>query len=292
MRFGMMSIPGSGLAAMAALREAEQAGFDVIASADHLRDPRDPARPVLDGWSVAAAWAVASELIRIAMLVSNLIYRNPVVLAKQAVTVDQLSNGRLDLGVGGGVFGTDHAMAGVPWWPPAERVARLADFLPALVAALDGASSYEGPFYCFKDASLAPGPVQPRLPLVIGAAGPRMLRLVAEFADTWSAFGGIGVTDESQFFGAMARQAQALETACEQMGRDPASLRRSLLAYRPLTPWASRDSLQRVIDSAARLGFDELIFYPPADDDERRVFGSSVTDVLPQHRTFDPSTPG
>lgn len=96
MRFGLMSIPGSAREAMAELRTAEEAGFDVIATADHRRHPRDAGLPLLDGWSVTAAWAGVSQRIRIAVLVSNLIIRNPAVLAKQAVTVDQLSGGRLD----------------------------------------------------------------------------------------------------------------------------------------------------------------------------------------------------
>lgn len=146
MRFGYMALPASGAAAYREAYAAEAAGFDVLATGDHLRHPRDPSVSVLDGWSVLAAWAWQTERTRLAMLVSNPIYRNPVVLAKQAVTVDQLSDGRLDLGVGSGVYPTDHAMAGVPWWSPGDRVERFADFVRALIAALEGHTSYDGPW--------------------------------------------------------------------------------------------------------------------------------------------------
>jgi alkanesulfonate monooxygenase SsuD/methylene tetrahydromethanopterin reductase-like flavin-dependent oxidoreductase (luciferase family) len=285
MRFGLMSIPGSAREAMVELRTAEEAGFDVIATADHMRHPRDAGLPLLDGWSVAAAWAGVSQRIRIAVLVSNLIIRNPAVLAKQAVTVDQLSGGRLDLGVGAGVYRTDHAMAGVPWWPPPERVARFADFVRALAAALAGAAAYDGPFYRFDDASVSPGPVQqPGPPLVLGAAGPRMLRVVAELADVWSAYGGIGVDDEQAFFAATAAQIQTVQAACAQVGRDPATLRRSLVAYRPIAPWSGLAAFERLIETAGQLGFDELILYPPANDDERRTFELALAQVLPRYR--------
>ena len=123
------------------------------------------------------------------MLVSNLIYRQPVVLAKQVITVDQLSGGRLDVGVGAGVYPTDHTMAGVPEWSP-RRTGRPARDVRALDAALRGADSFEGDFYPFRDTSWAPGPLQqPQPPILIGAVGPRRSARTAacKRADT---FGG------------------------------------------------------------------------------------------------------
>ena len=177
MRFGLMSLAGTPEDVIADARLAADAGFDVIATADHLRHPRDPQVPGLDGWSILAAWAVTTERLRLAMLVSNLIYRHPVVLAKQVITVDQLSGGRVDVGVGAGVYPTDHSMAGVANWTPRERVDRLDEFVRALAAALDGDESFDGRFYSFSNASWAPGPrQQPRPPLAVGAVGPRLLR--------------------------------------------------------------------------------------------------------------------
>jgi alkanesulfonate monooxygenase SsuD/methylene tetrahydromethanopterin reductase-like flavin-dependent oxidoreductase (luciferase family) len=143
----------------------------------------------------------------------------------------------------------------------------------ALDAALRGSESFEGDFYPFSEASWSPGPVQsPRPPIAIGAVRPRVLRLTAEQADVWSAFGGISIDDEEAFFSALADQARTLERCCAEIDRDPQSLRRPLLAFRPLAPWRSVDDLERIASSAHSLGFDELILYKPADTGERRVF--------------------
>lgn len=117
-----MSLAGTAEDVIADARLAGEAGFDLIATADHLRHPRDPQVPGLDGWSILAAWTVTTQRLRLAVLVSNLIYRHPVLLAKQVITVDQLSGGRVDVGVGTGVYPTDHSMAGVQNWAARERV--------------------------------------------------------------------------------------------------------------------------------------------------------------------------
>lgn len=102
----------------------EEAGFDLLMTGDHMRHPFDANFELLDGWTVLAAWGVLTSRVRLAMLVSNVIYRNPALLARQAVAVDHISAGRLDLGIGSGIFGTDHAMAGVRPWSGDERLER------------------------------------------------------------------------------------------------------------------------------------------------------------------------
>jgi alkanesulfonate monooxygenase SsuD/methylene tetrahydromethanopterin reductase-like flavin-dependent oxidoreductase (luciferase family) len=268
-----MSFPGNRQEVEADAALAMEAGLDSIATGDHLRHPRDPSVPLLDGWAVVSAWAMCTTGLRIGLLVSNLIYRHPVLVAKAALAADQLSDGRLDLGVGAGVYPTDHEMAGVARWSPAERVDRLSEFLDALDAALAGRPSFDGRAYPFGGAAWSPGPLQrPRPPLWVGAAGPRMLRLVAQHADGWSAFGGYAPTDHASFFSLVADQGRTLDHACNQIGRDPASLARSLLAFRPLAPWRSADALTEVVSLAHNLGFEEVILYKPADADEWRTF--------------------
>ncbi len=221
------------------------------------------------------------------MLVSNIIYRHPAVLAKHAITVDQLSGGRLDIGVGAGVYSTDRAMAGVPQWPAGERVDRLEEFVQAINLALRGQASFEGRYYRFDAARVVPGSIQrPRPPILIGAAGPRLLRLTARHADGWSAFGGIDVADEDAFLAALRRQTIAIDRYCDEIGRDRRSLRRLLLAFRPLRPWRSADALSMLSEQAHALAFDEIIVYKPADDDERRAFDAAVTDTLPALRSL------
>jgi alkanesulfonate monooxygenase SsuD/methylene tetrahydromethanopterin reductase-like flavin-dependent oxidoreductase (luciferase family) len=282
MRLGLITFPASKDEVLADMAMATDAGFDVLATGDHLRHPRDGGPPVLDGWSVLAAWAPMTTHVRLAMLVSNIIFRQPSVLAKQAVTVDRISEGRLDLGVGAGVYPTDHSMAGVPAWSPRERVDRLEEFVRALDRALRGDASFGGRYYRFDCAAVDPGALQhPRPPIVVGAVGPRMLRLTAQLADVWSAFGGNDVDDEQAFIAAIKQQTAVIDRCCDEIGRDPQSLRRSLVAYRPLQPWSSRDALARLIDNVRPLGFEEIILYKPASTDEQRVFDAFVADRLP-----------
>jgi alkanesulfonate monooxygenase SsuD/methylene tetrahydromethanopterin reductase-like flavin-dependent oxidoreductase (luciferase family) len=277
MRFGLMSLAGTPEDVIADARLAADAGFDVIATADHLRHPRDPQVPGLDGWSILAAWAVTTERLRLAMLVSNLIYRHPVVLAKQVITVDQLSGGRVDVGVGAGVYPTDHSMAGVANWTPRERVDRLDEFVRALAAALDGDESFDGRFYSFSNASWAPGPRQlPRPPLAVGAVGPRLLRVTARHADVWSAFGGLALDNKAACFAALGEQARVIDSECEAIDREPSTLRRSLLAFRPLAPWTSAGALDEIVEFARELRFDEVVVYKPTTDEELDVFEDAV----------------
>lgn len=94
---------------------AARAGFDSICTGDHLRHPGDEVFPALGGWSVLAAWAATTDRLRIGMMVSSIIYRHPAVLARQATAVDVISGGRLDLGVGAGVYRSDHFPPLAPW---------------------------------------------------------------------------------------------------------------------------------------------------------------------------------
>ena len=104
-----------------------------------------------------------------------------------------------------------------------------------------------------------------------------MLRLTARLADAWSAFGGLALDDEESCYRALEEQSRVLDNECELIGRDPATLRRSLLAFRPLTPWARVGALESIADAARRLGFDELVVYKPANDVERRVFEDAMS---------------
>ena len=107
-----------------------------------------------------------------------------------------------------------------------------------------------------------------------------MLRLTAQLADVWSAFGGIDVADEQAFVAAIKQQTAVIDRCCDEIGRDPQSLRRSLVAFRPFQPWSSRDALGRLIDNVRPLGFEEITLYKPASTDEQRVFDAFVADRL------------
>lgn len=112
-----------------------------------------------------------------------------------------------------------------------------------------------------------------------------MLRLAAEIADVWSAFGGMAVGNEDEYLSALEQQSVSVNRRLDEIGRDPKSLQRSLLAFRPLTPWRDRESFQHLTHHAYRLGFDEIILYKPSSADERRIFDAVVTDLLPELRS-------
>jgi alkanesulfonate monooxygenase SsuD/methylene tetrahydromethanopterin reductase-like flavin-dependent oxidoreductase (luciferase family) len=201
------------------------------------------------------------------------------VVARQAVAVDVISGGRVAVGVGTGIYAVDRAMTGTPPWSPQERVARLEEFVVALVQALEGAESFDGSYYRFHDAVMWPASVQrPRPPLVVAALGEGALGVAARHADVWNTFGGAAL-DETDFFDRLRRQADTLGRHCEQVGRDPASIRHSLLAAPPLAPWRSVDGLAKLVAQARAIGFDELILFAPRPD-ELATFERACAPVL------------
>jgi alkanesulfonate monooxygenase SsuD/methylene tetrahydromethanopterin reductase-like flavin-dependent oxidoreductase (luciferase family) len=128
-RFGVIVMPDAPAAEMSArFRRIEESGFDQLYLADHIGDFRDVSGPFLDGWSLLAAAAVQTSRIWVGPLVNNPILRAPAVVAKQAMTIDQLSGGRLELGLGAGVFEMDHYAVGTAPWPVRERVQRFAEY--------------------------------------------------------------------------------------------------------------------------------------------------------------------
>ena len=165
---------------------------------------------------------------RLASNVAQIPLRHPAVLAHQAVTVDQLSGGRLDLGLGTGLTidpGTE--MAGLPNWSDAERVARFGEYIELVGLLLSqDVTTYQGHFYQVRQAVMNPTSTQsPRIPLVAAALGPRMMTHAARWADTWNTM------SFNPDFGAqideLTERAVAMDSLCVTVGRDPATLRRS-----------------------------------------------------------------
>jgi alkanesulfonate monooxygenase SsuD/methylene tetrahydromethanopterin reductase-like flavin-dependent oxidoreductase (luciferase family) len=287
MRIGMAVLPSVRWPELTAqARTVESAGFDTLVTGDHLRHPLDADFPFLDGWSVLAGWAVVTSRVRLAMLVSNAIYRTPALLAKQAIAVDHISEGRLDLGIGSGVFDSDHDMAGVPRWSLDERVGRTDELVVLVDRLLRGVvDDYEGRWYFVRQAAVSPLPVQrPRPPIVVGANHARMLRVAAVRADVWNTWGGYGLDSET-FVEVTGRRVALIDRLCAEQGRDPATLSRSVLVHHSaFDPWRSTDAFRRIVDDMAALRFSECIFYWPRDE-ERATFDRVATDVLPALRS-------
>ena len=211
---------------LAIARRAEAAGFEAMFRSDHYESFPGPAgRPTTDAWTVLAGLARETERIRLGVLVSPVTFRLPGTLAKIVATVDWMSGGRVELGLGAGWNEVEHRRHGVPFPPIGERADMLEEQL-AIVHGLweepDG-WSFAGTHYQVKDAVFHPKPVQkPRPPIIVGGEGsPRSLRIAARYADEFN----VTSSDPAR----VANRFAALDEACRAIGRDPATLRRSAM---------------------------------------------------------------
>jgi len=248
-------------------RHAEDLGFDAAYVADHSGDYRDLGGYWLEGWTALSHLATHTATIRIGTLVSNPLFRHPAQLARQAAAVDRLADGRLELGIGTGIAGFDHDAVGEPYWPPAERAARFVEYIAVVDGVLRSPGrSYRhaGRYYRTADIALNPPPQQqPRPPITVGGQSPTVLRVAARHADCWNTHGPFGATVD-QIADITAKQNRRLDGLCEEVGRDPRSVRRSLLLFDALDAWAEADRFQKVVDRFLDVGMREFVmFWPP-----------------------------
>lgn len=256
----------------------EGLGFDSLWLPDHFFPTAGKDVPMLEAWTLLAGLATATSRARIGILVSSNTFRHPALLAKQAVTVDHLSDGRLELGVGAGWMELEHEIFEIEFPETKERVDRFAEAVELLDTYLSNdESSFAGEHYQLEGVFNRPAPVQqPRPPLVMGAHGPRMLKLVARYADAWNSFAPV---DE------MARRNARLTALCEEIGRDPASIKRSVFygVNQSLdeNPWASVDAFEDYVGRYAETGMQEFILQLPQDAD-RDLVERIASDILPK----------
>jgi F420-dependent oxidoreductase-like protein len=257
----------------------EALGFDSAWDCDHFVQPSRPGGPYFEAWTLLAGLAAVTRRIRVGVLVSSNTFRHPALLAKQAVTLDHISNGRLDLGLGAGWYEPEHPMFGLELWPPKERVDRFEEAVELIDRWLSAeTTSYSGKYYQLNDAPTRPKPVQqPRPPLVLGGHRPRMLRIIARYADTWNSFGTVGEMRE--------RNAR-LDEACASLGRDPASIVRSLYGWAarlPSDPWASVEAFRDMVGHYSEAGVNEFLIDQPRPE-QRAVLERVAAEVLPSSR--------
>jgi alkanesulfonate monooxygenase SsuD/methylene tetrahydromethanopterin reductase-like flavin-dependent oxidoreductase (luciferase family) len=270
-------------------QEAERLGFDVVWNCDAVVEPDRPRHPMFDGPTTLTLMAAETTRIRVGTLVSSLYFRHPVTLAKAAMTLDRLSGGRIEVGLGVGDPTAGAAAVGITW-SPAEQVARFGEFVELVDLLLrQEVTTYRGTYYKCDGAETLPLPVQrPRPPLTVAAHGPKMLRIAARFADGWSSWGGYGVETEDDFYTATARRSEQFDELCLEYGRDPRTIRHSVVCFPPLTPWESADYFTDMAGRFRRAGIDELVLYwPGAWRDEPRaeaVFRDVAEHSMPQLR--------
>jgi alkanesulfonate monooxygenase SsuD/methylene tetrahydromethanopterin reductase-like flavin-dependent oxidoreductase (luciferase family) len=224
---------------LAMARMAEAVGLDSLWVGDHLlyRRPNERPRGPWEAWSVLAALAAATDRIQLGPLVACTAFHAPAMLAKKAATVDEISNGRLILGLGAGWNEPEFRAFGFPY---DQRVARFEEAFTIIRRLLrEGAVDFEGWFYQARDCELVPrGPRPGGPPLMIGSTGERMLRIALPHVDAWNAwYAASGNRPE----GIAPLRAQ-VDGACLAVGRDPTSLERTVAVLVQLPTGAGRFS--------------------------------------------------
>jgi len=260
-------------------RLADDSGFDHVWDFDHLASIGDggPDRPIYEGWTLQAAMAEATRRVRIGCLVTGNTYRNPALLAKSAVTVDHLSGGRLEFGIGAAWAEIEHQMYGFDGLD--HRVGRLSESLRIIKSLFtEERTNFEGRYYHFKDAIANPKPIQkPHPPFWIGASGPSTLRLVARHADVWNIAGG----DPAR----VKELTPMLDEACDAVGRNPSEIRRSIQFG-----WDGVDRGQ-LLDLCAQyleLGVTEQVIYLRGA--QPVALAEKIADALPDLRKLERAT--
>lgn len=260
-------------------RELEAYGFDSLWFADHFVNPARPPGRWFEAYTLLAAAATRTSRIRLGTLVSSITFRHPALLAKEALTIDHISSGRLELGIGAGGAPNDFEMTGLPAWEQPERTRRFREFVLVLDALLQQeptgskGTSFEGEYYQTSEAIMNPGPVQwPRPPLTLAAHGPVTMRFVAQHADSWNqlpsnASGGEHLTTVEECLDTVRSRNARMDDFCAALGRSPETLRRSILVgggVTPDTPWASPEAFRDFVGRYMEVGVNEFIFYYPS----------------------------
>ncbi|QIB44796.1 LLM class flavin-dependent oxidoreductase [Streptomyces aureoverticillatus] len=276
-------------------QRAEDLGFHTAYTYDHLswRTFRDG--PWFGAVPTLTAAAAATERIRIGTLVTSPNFRHPVTLAKELITLDDVSNGRVTLGIGAGGNGFDAGTlrrADEEPWTPRERADHFGEFLPLLDRLLtEDSVTYEGERYAAYEARNIPGCVQrPRLPFAVAATGPRGLRLAARHGQAWVTTGDPKISETGtpeQSLEAIRGQIGKLGAACAEIDRDVDELGKILLTgFSPDRPLDSFDAFVDFAGRHAELGIDEIVLHWPLPGTDfaadEKVFERIATEALAQ----------
>ena len=252
-------------------RLADELGFYGVWDYDHFYGPdaigdavaRDYRKDTLEAWTTLAAMATVVKRARVGCLVTGVTYRNPAVLAKMAVTVDHISGGRLEFGLGAAWHEAEHRGYGIPFPSAGERIAILDEALRVIKALwTEDTASFDGQHFRLEDAICNPKPVQkPHPPIVVAGQGAKKsLRVVATHADEWN---GTGIEPAE-----WSRISHVLTGHCDAIGRDPAAIRRGVQVFlHPARERAMAETLDLLpAYEAAGCQHAVLNFYQPPTD--------------------------
>jgi F420-dependent oxidoreductase-like protein len=255
---------------LARVRFAEEAGFEGAWVFDHFKALYgDPTGPCFEGWTVLAGLAAATEKIRLGALVTGVTYRHPSILATEAVTVDHISGGRLEFGIGAAWFEQEHQELGIPFPKTGDRIRLLRETLEAFKLLLtEDDVSLDGRFVKLDSATYRPRPVQkPHPPIWIGASGRRStLPLAGRYADAWHSFGRASSLEKSW---------DIVRKSAESAGRDPGEITRAT----NLSISEDWDTVKRAAESYRDAGLDYLIVSWPSEG--RARVEEFVTKIAP-----------
>ncbi|CAN5828681.1 hypothetical protein BH23CHL2_BH23CHL2_13810 [soil metagenome] len=254
----------------------ESLGFDSIWNCDHFEQPSKPGGPYLEAWTMLAGLAALTETIRIGVLVTSNTFRHPGLLVKEAITVDLISEGRLEFGIGAGWYVPEHETYGLEFLPAGQRVDQFEEAVQIMDSLFrNEETTFDGTYYQLSSAPSRPRPAQqPRPPFTIGAHKPRMMRIVAKWADRWNTSGTVDEVREKNAI---------LDEALGEINRDPDSIIRSLYgwaAVMPFDPWESVNAFEQCVGEYRDAGINEFIIDQP-DPSRFEVVERVVSDVLP-----------
>jgi F420-dependent oxidoreductase-like protein len=243
-----------------AWRMTEDAGFDQLWAFDHLISlGPDPAALIYDGWTILGVMAEATKRVRIGLNVTGNLYRHPGLLAKIATTVDHVSGGRLEFGIGAAWNEPEFQQHGLPFPSAADRIRMLDESVRAIkLLWSEPRATMDGRFYQLKDAIAEPKPLQkPHPPIWVGGSGPqRTLRVVARHADVWH--GGGNTDEETRDLIAKLRE------HCAKVGRDPAQIRLAgSLRIEDL------DAAKKQLEARRKMGYSDFLLFPAQGGDLR-----------------------
>lgn len=256
-------------------QEAEELGFDSIWVVDHFFAGQDELNITHEAYGVLAGLAMATSRIRLGVMVAGNTYRNPAVLLKQAVTVDHISEGRVDFGIGAGWWEREHEAYSFRFPPPGERVSMFEEALQAIDSfQRNERTDLRGKHYDYVNTPFEPKPIQqPRMPMVIGAGGPRMLGITARYADIWNTRSQI---DEAR------QKSELLDEKCREIGRDPGEIVRSVWPHQ--VQLGSVQTFSDYVDTFRESGFTDFLFGWPADDNEHDTVKVLAGGLIPKLR--------
>lgn len=271
----------------------EKLGFDVAATADHFVDWTNPPSDWLEAWTLLGAVARETSCIRLTSCVSQIPLRHPAMFARQALTVDHLSSGRLDVGIGIGInIDPSYNMMGIPNWTAKQRVDRFKEYICIVDSLLSNeVTDYHGDYYKIAGAYMNPRPLQqPRPPILIAAMGPVMISIAAKHADTWNSL-SFEPSFDTQFIQTRQR-IEHMRQCCEKLGRDPDSLRISYQMFDTnarnsggkFNYYASEQLFIDMVSRFAELGVSEFGVYFPMSGEQLPMFEQIARDTIPTLR--------